>query len=110
MSFSVFEAVTIRASGNCFQAEGLLQAHFSATLIFRQVPRSLHAMTTGKEARPIAHGTPLVCRSETTTAPALAEAPERVAAGGHRHVLLAVPKNIQAIALLVNACPSHLSS
>ena len=39
MSFSVCEAVTIRAS---------------ATLIFRQVPRFLQAMTTGQEARPIA--------------------------------------------------------
>jgi hypothetical protein len=33
-----------------------LRAHLFATLMFRQVPRSLRAMTTGKEARPIAHG------------------------------------------------------
>ena len=61
-----------------------LQAHLFATLIFRQVPRSLHAMTTGKEARPIVHGTPLVRQSENHHRTALAEAPERVAAGGHR--------------------------
>ena len=32
MSFSVFEAVTIRASGNCFRRKVRLQAHLFATL------------------------------------------------------------------------------
>ena len=69
MSFSVFEAVEVRASGNCFQAEsppaGALIRHAHS-----QVPRSLDAMTTAKGARLLAHGKPRVCHSETTTAPA----------------------------------------
>jgi hypothetical protein len=87
-----------------------LQAHSFATLILRQVPRSLHAITTGKEARPIAHGTPLVRQSETTTAPALAEAQSELPSAATATYCLPFPKKIQAIASLVNACPSHLSS
>src|SRR6476660_68684 len=44
MSFSACEAVTIRASGNCVQADNP-PARPSATLIVRQVPRALQVMT-----------------------------------------------------------------
>jgi hypothetical protein len=37
-----------------------LQTNLFAALIFRHFLRPLHAMTTGKKALPIAHGTPLV--------------------------------------------------